>query len=105
MTDSAAFGVAAQVVVRDASVTDPSPWPDEPGGIIVRSAGSAIQGVWGRGGGGRLWWIEFDQPQHNADGDGPFATAQVHEKYLELLPAYDDPHGVDPARGSHPDAE
>ena len=88
MTNSATFGIAAQVVVRDASPSDPSPWPDEPGGIIVRAAGSAIQGVWGRSGGGRIWWVEFDEPQHNADGGGPFATAQVHEKYLELAPMF-----------------
>lgn len=90
MISSATFGIAAQVVVRDASATDPAPWPDEPGGIIVRAAGSAIQGVWGRGGGGRMWWIEFDEPQHNVDGSGPFVTAQVHEKYLELAPMFDD---------------
>jgi hypothetical protein len=86
MTNSAAFGIAAQVVLRDASSTDPSPWPGEPSGVIVRSAGSAIQGVWGRTGGGRLWWIDFDEPQSAPDGSGLFATAQVHEKYLELAP-------------------
>jgi hypothetical protein len=96
MTDSADFGIAAQVFVRDASPTDPSPWPESPSGVIVRAAGSALQGVWGKAG-GRIWWIEFDEPQQNAFGDGPFATAQVHEKYLELAPAYEgDPSDVAP---------
>ncbi|MET0990378.1 MAG: hypothetical protein ABWY54_07010 [Glaciihabitans sp.] len=95
MTNSAAFGIAAQVVLRDASPTDPSPWPGEPGGIIVRAAGSAIQGVWGRTGGGRLWWIEFDEPQPAPDGSGLFATAQVHEKYLELAPFFVDQDGAE----------
>ncbi|MET4781389.1 hypothetical protein [Glaciihabitans sp. UYNi722] len=84
------FGVGAQVVVRDASGSDRSPWPDEPSGIIVRSGGSALAGVWGRGGGGRMWWVEFDELQTNAEGDGLFPSAQVHEKYLELAPPVDE---------------
>jgi hypothetical protein len=83
------FGIGAQVHLRDASPGDPSPWPSEPSGIIVRSGGSALAGVWGRAGGGRMWWVQFDEPQTTAQGDGPFATAQVHEKYLELAPAVD----------------
>ena len=80
------FGIGAQVYVRDASAKDASPWPGEPSGVIVRAGGSALAGVWGRGGGGRMWWVEFDEPQSNAKGDGPLATAQVYEKYLELAP-------------------
>jgi hypothetical protein len=80
------FGIGAQVSVRDASSIDGSPWPGEPTGIIVRSGGSALAGVWGRAGGARMWWIDFDEPQINAEGDGPFVTAQVNEKYLELAP-------------------
>ncbi len=80
------FGVGAQVFVHDASTTDRAPWPAEPSGIIVRAGGSALAGVWGRGGGGRMWWVEFDEPQSNAEGDGPFTSVQVHERYLELAP-------------------
>jgi len=88
-TSGGGFGIGAQVGVQDASPTDPSGWPAEPSGIIVRSAGSALQGVWGRASGGRLWIVEFDEPQTNAQGDGPFATASLHEKYLELAPEID----------------
>ncbi|MHB1172631.1 MAG: hypothetical protein ACYCZY_09085 [Lacisediminihabitans sp.] len=84
MTDD--FGIGAQVHVRDASAMDSSPWPTEPSGIIVQSGGSALARVWGRAGGGRMWWVEFDEPQRNAAGDGPYTGAQVHEKYLELAP-------------------
>jgi hypothetical protein len=80
------FGIGAQVFVHDASGIDRAAWPAEPSGVIVRAGGSALAGVWGRGGGGRMWWVEFDEPQSNAEGDGPFTTAQVHEKYLELAP-------------------
>jgi hypothetical protein len=90
MTDSGDFGIGAQVFVRDASATDPSPWPASPSGIILRTAGSALQGVWGGAGGGRVWWVEFDEPQTNSDGGGPYATAQVHEKFLELAPPFND---------------
>jgi hypothetical protein len=33
-----------------------------------------------------MWWVEFDEPQSNTEGDGPFTSVQVHEKYLELAP-------------------
>ena len=84
------FGIGAQVVVRAAVAGDPVPWPEEPSGVIVRSGGSALAGVWGRGGGGRMWWVEFDERQFNANGDGPFLSAQVHEKFLELAPPLSD---------------
>lgn len=85
----AALGIGAQVFVRDASATDPSPWPESPSGLVVRSGGSALAGVWGPGTRGRMWWVEFDEPQTRADGEGPYASAQVHEKYLELAPEVD----------------
>ncbi|HEV7948330.1 MAG TPA: hypothetical protein VGP24_01060 [Glaciihabitans sp.] len=96
MVDSSNFGVGAQVFVRSSASNEPSPWPMGPSGIVVRSGGSALSGVWGRSGGGRLWWIEFDEPQTNSEGDGPFRSAQVHEKFLELAPPItgdDSSHG------------
>lgn len=34
---------------------------------------------------GRLdfYWVEFDEPQVDADGDGPYASAEIDAKYLE----------------------
>ncbi len=72
--------------MRDASVTDPSPWPASPSGVIVGASGSAIAGVWARKGSGRIWVVEFDEPQLHSDGSGPFPGAPVHERYLELAP-------------------
>lgn len=83
------FGVGAQVFVRDASATDTSQWPSEPSGFLVSQAGSGVQGVWGRANGGRVWTVEFDEPQTNANGDGPFTSALVHERFLELAPPVD----------------
>lgn len=86
---TADFGIGAQVVVRAASVSDPSPWPGDPSGIIVGAAGSALSGVWGRAE-GRVWVVEFDVPQQNPSGRGNVPSAQVHEKYLELAPTVDE---------------
>lgn len=85
------FGIGAQVVVRAAVAGEPALWPEEPSGVIVRSGGSALAGVWGRGGGGgRMWWVEFDERQFTSSGAGPFLSAQVHEKFLELAPPVSD---------------
>ena len=75
--------------MRDASPTDPSQWPTEPSGIVVRAGGSALAGVWGRGERVRSWWVEFDDSQMRSDGEGPFRSAQVAERYLELAPPMD----------------
>jgi hypothetical protein len=83
------FGVGAQVHVRDASPADAASWTGEPSGIILRSGGSAISGVWGSAERGRQWWIEFDEPQTDATG-APHGGAQIAEKYLELAPPWDE---------------
>lgn len=88
MTSTDGFGIGAQVHVRDDGSTL-SPWPTEPSGVIVRAAGSAVHGVWGKAGGGRMWLIAFDEPQVSSDGEGPFDSAQVHERFLELAPPVD----------------
>jgi hypothetical protein len=33
-----------------------------------------------------MYWVEFDEPQFDGDGDGPYVTSQVLDKYIELLP-------------------
>lgn len=85
----ASIGIGVQVHVRDASSTDVSPWPGEPSGIVVRPGGSALSGVWGRGERSRSWWVEFDDEQMRADGEGPFRSAQVPERFLELAPPFE----------------
>jgi hypothetical protein len=89
MTSSPVFGVGAQVFVRDVSASDRSSWPTSPSGVIVGAGGSPIQGVWGSAMGGRMWNIEFDEPQIQDDGAGPFDSAQINERYLELAPPID----------------
>jgi len=31
-----------------------------------------------------FYWIVFDEPQFDADGDGPYISAEVLAKYVEL---------------------
>ena len=28
-------------------------------------------------------WVEFDLPQHDSDGDGPYASGEIDVEYLE----------------------
>jgi hypothetical protein len=32
-----------------------------------------------------MYWVEFDEPQFDAEGDTAYAKAQVLESYLERL--------------------
>jgi hypothetical protein len=41
--------------------------------------------VQGREGTLRTYWVEFDEPQLDTDGDGPYYKSQVLEKYLEAV--------------------
>ena len=34
---------------------------------------------------GVFYWIKFDQPHFDADGDGPYSEAEIESKYLSLL--------------------
>jgi hypothetical protein len=34
----------------------------------------------------KTYWVEFDEPQFNVEGDRQYAKAQVLEDYLEALP-------------------
>jgi len=41
--------------------------------------------VQGRDGILTTYWVIFDEPQLDVDGDGPYESSQVLEKYLELI--------------------
>ena len=82
----ARMGVGAQVYVLDSDDDPGTPFPYGPTGIVVRAGGSAWQGVSAIGGSARTWWVEFDSPQIDRDGDGPVESAQVAERFLRLAP-------------------
>lgn len=59
----------------------PGPWPSEPLGTV---ASHELIGT--AQGPERTYWITFDEPQLDTDGDGPYVSSQVLERYLEPAP-------------------
>lgn len=51
------------------------PWEDG----LTRQEKSAV-GV------AKVYWVFFDEPQFDADGDGPYRAGQIHESALTLIP-------------------
>ena len=69
-------------VIRD-SEHGPGPWPDQPTGVVgAAGLDSEYQIVETSDGPTRSYWVTFDDPQWVAEGDGPYVTAQVLERYL-----------------------
>ena len=72
---------------------DPSfagPWPAEPLGTIVpwptkdSELFVLVDHAWGQQ---RAYFVLFDEPQLDADGDGPYYKAEVWERYIEAIVA------------------
>lgn len=57
------------------------PWPAQPTGFVKDSPSVVV----GRQGEMLTYWIEFDEPQLDADGDGPYVMSQVLGMYLQSL--------------------
>ena len=73
-------------VLRDSDF-GPGPWPDEPAGRIgAFGRGNVFEIVQTTAGPTRTYWVTFDEPQHDVDGNGPYTRAQVLERYLVILP-------------------
>jgi hypothetical protein len=78
--------VGSRVRVRRDPDFGPGPWPDQPTGtVIVSPEGNASDPVETTTGVRRLFWIAFDEPQFDVEGNGPFRSSQVLDKYLEFL--------------------
>jgi len=75
-----------RVRVRRDSRFGPGPWPAEPTGTVRPSPlGAPFELVSTTSGQQRIFWVVFDEAQRDADGDGPYASAQILEQYLERL--------------------
>lgn len=78
--------VGTRVRVRRDPVHGPGPWPGEPTGTVVESPDHLPFTVVPTLQGPTLYyWVDFDEPQFDADGDGPYASSQVTTSYIELL--------------------
>lgn len=76
-----------RVRVRRDEQYGPGPWPAEPNGTVGWHPGSLDANPWvpvdTQSGPRRSYWIVFDDPQFDADGDGPYSEAEVLDSYLE----------------------
>jgi hypothetical protein len=60
--------------------------PDQPIGTVIASPeGHPSEPVETISGVRRLYWIAFDEPQFDVEGNGPYPSSQVLDKYLEIL--------------------
>lgn len=76
--------MGSRVIVRQDPDYGPGPWPSEPAGrIVVYPDGASFVEVTTASGPQRSWWVLFDEPQLDTDGDGPYRESQVLERYLE----------------------
>jgi hypothetical protein len=85
--------LGTRVRVRRDPIFGPGPWPAEPTGTIIEapddsplySHGTPFTWAETVRGPELQYWIAFDEPQVDADGDGPYARSQVSAKYLEAF--------------------
>jgi hypothetical protein len=84
--ETATFTVGDRVKVRRDPEYGPGPWPDEPTGMVAAHPGAPEGEAWvattTRLGVRRSYWIRFDSPQRDADGDGPYSESEVLDRYL-----------------------
>jgi hypothetical protein len=77
--------VGSRVIVRQDPDFGPGPWPGEPNGkIVAYPDGARFVDVSTTAGSVRSWWVVFDEPQRDPDGDGPYRVSEVLQRYLEL---------------------
>ncbi len=79
------FRVGDRVRVRQDRQFPPGPFPGEPLGRVENYPGMAApyRELVSTTGTHLMYWIVFDTPQVDADGDGPYGSAEVRSKYLE----------------------
>jgi hypothetical protein len=76
-----AFAPGSRVTVVRASDWD-GPWPAEfPGTIDATCAPEPNEHAQALSG-ELLYWVTFDIPQYDSDGDGPYRKAQIWGRYL-----------------------
>jgi hypothetical protein len=79
--------ISTKVRVRRDPDYGPGPWPDEPTGTLRAFPvdGAPFHVVNTTHGVELLYWIVFDDPQVDAEGDGPYTSSEVLGRYVERL--------------------
>jgi hypothetical protein len=67
-------------VIRDPDF-GPGPWPDQPSGTVTTEP----ETVETTSGPMLIYWVTFDEPQFDADGEGPYPSSQVLRRNLEVV--------------------
>ncbi len=82
--------VGQRVKIRRDQSYGPGPWPDEPTGEVRlhphAESGAVSVPTQTTLGQRRTYWIVFDVPQFNVDGDGPYLSSEVLDLYLDPEP-------------------
>jgi hypothetical protein len=63
----------------------PGPWASVFTGRISDMAAPEPPASEAANAGELAYWIDFDEPQRDADGDGPYRKAQIWARYIEVL--------------------
>jgi len=72
-----------RVQVRRDAEFPPGPWPSEPTGTIDTLPSSIQRSLRGPL---RIYWVRFDEPQFDLEGDSEYVKAEVAHIYLEVIP-------------------
>jgi hypothetical protein len=87
LSDSPWPATALATGTRVRVIKDPAwdgPWATEFLGVIIDRLGVPELVRHPRAHPGELeYWVKFDEPQFDADGDGPYRTAQIWGRYLQ----------------------
>ena len=80
------LAVGTRVRVYRDPLHGPGPWPAEPTGRVVASLGGhAYEEIETRRGPDRMYFVHFDEPQYDPEGDGPYESSQVLGRYLQRI--------------------
>jgi hypothetical protein len=81
------LAVTTRVRVRSDPDFGPGPWPAEPIGTITAHPIDGAPFTWADTTSGpvRQYWVVFDSPQFDANGDGPYVAGEVLARYIEPL--------------------
>jgi hypothetical protein len=85
--DASDFQVGRRVKIRRDEDYGPGPWPAEPTGEVRvhphAADGEVSVPTQTAFGWRRSYWIAFDVPQFDAEGDGPYTSSEVLDKYID----------------------
>ena len=78
-----------RVIVHQDPLNGPGPWPAEPFGTVkihpLAEPGHVARPTETTQGPRWFYWVVFDDPQYDAEADGPYPESEILDHYLERL--------------------